>query len=118
MTGYMPIGSNSLATAPSGNETTSLFIMPVFTFPQQSTEEDSMTTLIGLYVTPGFGLLDTGAQHGVIGSSDYDHLCQRLASQGLKPRPLLTLKANAIGVGGITTFITSAEKPIGIQRCS
>ena len=74
-----------------------------------------MESFIGLYVTPGFALIDTGAQHGVIGKPDYQTLCERLAVQGLKPRILPTFNANAQGVGGTTTFVLSAELPIAIQ---
>ena len=77
-----------------------------------------METLIGLFVTAGFGLLDTGAQHGVIGLDDYNRLCERLSLQGLKPRILPTWTATAVGVGGNTGFVLTAEIPVGIQGVS
>jgi len=76
--------------------------------------------LFGLYVTPGFGILPwfgADAQHGYIGLSDYNKLCERLAVQGLKPRALPTFQA-AIGVGGAISILKSAEVPIGIQGVS
>ena len=76
--------------------------------------------LFGLYVTPGFGMLPwlgADAQHGYIGLSDYNKLCERLAVQGLKPRALPTFQA-AIGVGGAISILKSAEVPIGIQGVS
>eukprot|EP00973_Karenia_brevis_P002267 304233-Karenia_brevis.AAC.1 len=58
--------------------------------------------LIGIVVTPGYALVDTGAQHGVVGEKDDDELCTRLHSFGLKPRILHTWQATATGVGGET----------------
>jgi hypothetical protein len=66
------------------------FFGAVFAFPNLA------QTLVGLLVTPGFGLIDTGAQHGVIGLSDFNKLCERLAEHGLKPRPLPLFQANAM----------------------
>ena len=88
------------------------FHFAIFAFPTAA------ETLIGLLVTPGFALIDTGAQHGVIGLPDYNKLCDRLAAQGLKPRALPLFRANAIGVGGATKFLKSAEVPVGIQGVS
>ena len=68
--------------------------------------------LLGLYVTPGFGMLPwfgADAQHGYIGLSDYNKLCERLAVQGLKPRALPTFQA-AVGVGGATSILKSARR--------
>ena len=42
-----------------------------------------LETFVGLYVCPGYALVDTGAQHGVIGRAAYDQFVQRLAVQGL-----------------------------------
>eukprot|EP00973_Karenia_brevis_P034092 4702787-Karenia_brevis.AAC.1 len=65
--------------------------------------------LIGIVVAPGYALVDTGAQHGVIGEEDYEELCTRLKSLGLKPRILPTWQATDTGVGGETKFIKAAE---------
>ena len=74
--------------------------------------------MIGMIMTPGYGLVDTGAQHGVIGSREYAALCKCLAERGLKPRMLPTFAAKAVGVGGCTEFLQSAEIPIGIRGVS
>ena len=74
--------------------------------------------LIGLSVSPGFALVDTGAQHGVIGSKAYDQVVERLAVHGLKPRIVETLKLQASGVGGTTSFQKSAQVPIAIAGAS
>ena len=105
-TGFM------IAESCEPQENASVFIAPIFAFPQ------AVETLIGMYVSTGFGLLDTGAQHGVIGLKDFNRLCERLAQQGLKPRSLPTFEATAVGVGGNTTFLQSAEMPVGIQGVS
>jgi len=88
------------------------FLMCSFVLPQ------ALDTFIGLLVTPGYGLIDTGAQHGVCGPKDYERLCERLAAQGLKPRELETFQANAVGVGGSTNFIKTVESPMAIQGVS
>ena len=72
----------------------------------------------GLSVIPGFALIDTAAQHGTIGSSDYRRLCERLAVQGLKPRAVPTRSVRSVGVGGSTMPLQSAEIPIAIQGVS
>ncbi len=74
--------------------------------------------MIGMLTIPGYGLVDTGAQHGVIGSKSYTALCDCLAERGLKPRTLPTFAAKAVGVGGATQFLQSAEVPIGIRGVS
>ena len=93
------------------------FIMCTYTLAQCKAEKDA-ESFNGLTVSPGRGLLDTGAQHGVIGEPDYEELCEELATHGLQPREVPTLQANAVGVGGITEFLKSAEVPIGIQGVS
>ena len=70
---------------------------------------------VGINLAPGLGLLDTGAQHGVIGQSDYDKLCIHLSKFGLKPRELPPTIASATGVGGKAMFNKCAQVPIGIQ---
>ena len=78
----------------------------------------SVESMIGMLTIPGYGLVDTGAQHGVIGSKEYTALCDCLAERGLKPRTLPTFAAKAVGVGGCTKFLRSAEIPIGIRGVS
>ena len=106
MNGFM-IGDVATHAVPENQ-----FIMCTYVCPEV------LDTFIGLNVTAGYGLLDTGAQHGVIGLSNYKELCDRLAVQGLKPRKVPTLHANAVGVGGSTSFLSSAEIPVGIQGVS
>ena len=57
-------------------------------------------TFVGLQVTPGFGLVDTGAQHGVVGLKAYEEHTKALKVHGLKPREVETLKLQAAGIGG------------------
>ena len=85
------------------------FITTEFTFAQGALE-----TFVGLAVAPGCALVDTGAQHGVLGPGSYQHICTVLAEFGLKPRVIETLKMNAVGIGGTTKFQLSAEIPVGI----
>ena len=77
-----------------------------------------MEVFVGLAVAPGYALVDTGAQHGVLGPRAYQHVCDVLAEFGLKPRILETLKVNAVGVGGSSAFQKSAETPVGIGGAS
>ena len=78
----------------------------------------TMESFIGMMVTPGYALIDTGAQHGVIGLKEYQGLCERLAAVGLKPKQLPTFLAKAVGVGGTTEFLQTVEIPVGIQGVS
>ena len=89
-------------------------------FPEgEPTETDSsMTSFIGLNVNPGQALVDTGAQHGVIGPQGFQNLCAALQEHGLKPRHIETLKMKATGVGGSSEFTFSAEVPIAIKGVS
>ena len=81
------------------------FAVQVF---MESTQEAMNATnaavdiFIGLYVAVGFALLDTGAQHGVIGKPAYEELVERLKTHGLKPRILPTFMATATGVGAVS----------------
>ena len=54
----------------------------------------------------GLGLIDTRAQHGVMGLSDYNKL---------GPREFPSCLAGAKGVGGQAAFVKNAEVPVGIQ---
>jgi hypothetical protein len=77
-----------------------------------------MEIFVGLSVLPGYALVDTGAQHGVVGLKAYHQLVDQLARHRLKPRLVETLPMQAAGVGGTTTFLFSAEVPVGIDGTS
>ena len=87
------------------------FVMTIFTGVE-------LEIFIGLAVTPGYALVDTGAQHGVLGPHAFKQVCEVLAVHGLKPRIIDTLQLTATGVGGSTKFIQSAEIPVGIKGVS
>ena len=74
--------------------------------------------LIGLPVTPGYALVDTGAQRGVIGAKSCAAIEDGLAARGMKPRVIETLRLQAAGVGGATSFKMSAEVPVAIGGIS
>ena len=74
--------------------------------------------LILLNVTPGFALIDTGAQHGVIGKENFNKLCDRLAKQNLRPREVSSSVTGATGIGGDTNFLGTYEIPVGVAGCS
>ena len=74
-----------------------------------------LPTFIGLILAPQQALLDTGAQHGVVGKPQYDRIVQYLAKYGLKPRLLPTRPGGAQGVGGASEFVLTADLPIAIQ---
>jgi len=74
-----------------------------------------VSSFIGLCVCPGYALIDTGAQHGVMGPQTYDQICEVLARSGLQPRIVPTLELQAAGVGGVTKFRRSAEIPVAIK---
>ena len=76
-------------------------------------------SLIGMWVSPGYALVDTGAQHGVIGLNNY-HLLVTMLKQnwGLAPRVIDTLQMTAKGVGGETSFLLSAQVPVGVGGTS
>jgi len=80
--------------------------------------EAELNVFVGLQVAPGYGLLDTGAQHGVLGPDSYEGICTVLAEYGVKPRIVPTLKMNAVGIGGSSNFTKSAEIPVGIAGTS
>ena len=77
--------------------------------------EGLVESFIGIMVTPGYGLVDTGAQHGVIGLPDFKKLVERLKIHGLKCKELPLFAVPAAGVGGTTTFVKSVEVPIAIK---
>ena len=72
MTGYMFKSDydTTFAIASEEKEESPLFIMPVFIPRQQEVEDDLLIAPIGLYVILGYGLLDTGEQHGLIGLTE------------------------------------------------
>ena len=98
----LPEPEQSVANPPS-------FLLPVMILPE---------SLIGLQVSPGHAVVDTGAQHCVCGKPEYEALVKRLAKFGLKPSVIPTLALTAVGVGGDAGFILSAEVPTAIQGCS
>ena len=76
----------------------------------------SLPSFIGLVLKPFQALLDTGAQHGVVGKEQYEHIVAFLAEQfKLKPRALPTKKGGAHGVGGGSEFLKTVEMPTAIQ---
>ena len=77
-----------------------------------------LEVFIGLAVTPGYALVDTGAQHGVLGPEAFKAVESSLAVFGLKPRIIPTLQLTATGVGGSTEFIKSAEIPVALKGVS
>lgn len=79
---------------------------------------ENLETFTGMIVIPGYGLIDTGTEHGVIGNLRNANFCEILATFGLKPQVLLTFRVSAIGVGGTTQFLSSAEVPVAIQGSS
>ena len=99
----MPTSSNGFITTSMPPESEAIFMMTQF------------EAFIGLVVNAGCALVDTGAQHGVVGDSEYAQICERLAEHGLKPRILPTFQADAVGVGGTTKFQLTAEMPCAIQ---
>ena len=112
MIGFMSQGSADLTSAfqrEDESSPSSAFIFAIFLGPEIS------DVFVGMVMAPGYALIDTGAQHGVIGSKEYQELCQRLSVQGLKPRSLPTFQATATGVGGSTKFLQTAEVPVAIQ---
>ena len=71
---------------------------------------------VGLEVAPGLALVDTGAQHAVVGPPAFNVLCLLLEKYGLKPRKIPTLQIPATGVGGSASFLWSYEMPIAIKE--
>ena len=86
-----------------------------FTFTIFTLSALSGNFLVGVLLVAGFGLVDTGAQHGVIGLPDFEEFCKALSRFGLKPRELPTFDVQAVGVGGATSFLKSVEAPIALQ---
>jgi len=116
MTGFMSIcdlSEQNPVVQENSAETTGQSFVFVVSFIGVDT-----TVFVGLTVTPGYGLVDTGAQHGVVGTSGYNKLEELLAVHGLKPREVETLSMKAAGVGGTTSFTKSSEIPVGIGGAS
>ena len=87
-------------------------------FEKGKMSKRKMQKLILLNVTPGFALIDTGAQHGVIGKDNFRKLCDRLAKQNLRPREVKSSVTGATGIGGDTNFLGTYEIPVGVAGCS
>ena len=75
----------------------------------------ALSAFIGLSLSTNHGLVDTGAQHGVIGQEQYERVVSFLSTFGLKPRVMPTQRGGASGVGGESQFILTAEVPTAIQ---
>ena len=75
----------------------------------------SISSFVGLTLTTTHGLVDTGAQHGVIGQEQYECIVAFLRTHGLKPRSLPTQRGGATGVGGESQFILTSEVPTAIK---
>ena len=100
-------------------------------FEKGKMSKKKLEKLILLNVTPGFALIDTGAQHGVIGKQNFQNLCDRLAKQNLRPRLVESSITGATGIGGDTNFLGTYtgiggdtnflgtyEIPVGVAGCS
>ena len=74
-----------------------------------------LDNFVGLEISPEYGLLDTGAQHAVVGEPTYQRILHVLAHFGLKPRVVPTLSILAQGVGGSSKFLHSSELPLAIR---
>ena len=83
-----------LCQSEENDEEAPSFVMTVFTGVE-------LEVFIGLAVTPGWALVDTGAQHGVLGPQAYQQIFERLVLHGLKPRIIDTLQLTASGVGAL-----------------
>ena len=69
-------------------------------------------TFVGMTLPASGGLLDTGAQHGVVGKPHFDRLEKELAQYGLKVRRLPMTMKDASGIGGSTEFLEIVDVPI------
>ena len=69
-------------------------------------------------MTPGQALVDTGAEHGVVGPAAYRVIVGKLPESGLKPRPVLNPGIRATGVGGASDVQGASEIPVGLDGCS
>ena len=91
------------------------FVLMNQTTHRHSDKTFNLSTFIGLSLVTSHGLVDTGAQHGVIGKEQYDRVEAYLKTFGLKPRLLPTQRGGASGVGGESQFVLTAEVPTAIQ---
>ena len=64
------------------------------------------------------GMLDTGAQHGVVGQAHLVKMEEELARHGLKVRRVPMMLKGASGIGGSTEFTEAVEVPIGLGGVS
>ena len=77
------------------------------------------SVFVGLTLATYLGLVDTRAQHGVIGMDQYEKICEYLSEfHNLKPRLLPTTRGGATGVGGDSELVLTAEVPTAIQGIS
>ena len=69
---------------------------------------------VGLTVTVGYALLDTGAQTGLIGEAALQEMANNLKKFKLQPRWISTAHRQAGGVGGKALTIGEVEVPAGL----
>ena len=75
-------------------------------------------SFVGMTLPASGGLLDTGAQHGVVGKPHLERLEKELEQHGLKVRRVPMSLHGASGVGGSTEFMECIEVPIGLGGVS
>ena len=88
------------------------------TEPPQARVWTVVREFIGLVLPASGGLLDTGAQHGVIGKPSLERLETELGKHGLKARRVPQVLTGASGIGGSTDFLETTEVPIGLGGVS
>ena len=86
--------------------------------PPQARVWTVVKEFIGLVLPASGGLLDTGAQHGVIGKPSLERLETELGKHGLKVRRVPQVLTGASGIGGSTEFLETIEVPIGLGGVS
>ena len=92
------------------------FCGAIYILPEVDRTSDLIPLFTGLVVTPGYALLDTGAQQAVMGKREFDDLVERLRVFGLKPNVLPTNTRGGAGIGGTTEFLATVEIPCAWQR--
>ena len=80
---------------------------------QNHTEQQDI--FVGLTLPAGMCLVDTGAQHAVVGQKAFDrHVKYIKEHYDLKPKQVKTLDVKACGIGGATSFLSSWCMPTGM----
>ena len=121
---YVDSGASHSATHVCGAQCThtldarSSFQFPVFSrsFPEKEISVDE--SFVGLSISPEYALVDTGAQHAVVGKAAFEGILGVLARFELQPRKVPTLQMLAAGIGGESRFLHSDEVPMAIQGVS